>query len=115
MDDRLEQALTYANYKATVFQQKQNLKLQLENLLTYAHNGGLFRVTDHLIAFVDVLVRKGLKEVVLLDSRENPVKVLDLVAFQDDIISLYFEATNEYLVNYDKIRKARSVSGVVGI
>jgi hypothetical protein len=110
MDDRLEKALAHGNYKVTVFQQKQNLKLRLENLLTYAHNGGIFKVSQELIAFIDALLRKEVTEVVLLDSRENPVKIANLQDFYDEIVSLYFEATNEYHQAYEDLRKARNVA-----
>jgi hypothetical protein len=115
MDTRLEQALEYANYKVTVFQQKENLKLRLDNMLTYAHNGGIFKISDTLISFVDSLLRRDVVEVVLIDQRGNPVKVVDLKAFQETIFSLYFEATNEYQTEFDKLRKARSVKQVTGV
>jgi hypothetical protein len=69
MDDRLTKALEYSNYKVTVFQQKQNLKLRLENLLTFAHNGGMFKITQELISFVSSLLQKDVQEVVIIDSR----------------------------------------------
>jgi hypothetical protein len=109
MDDRLTKALEYSNYKVTVFQQKQNLKLHLENLLTFAHNGGIFKITQELISFVDALLRREITEVVLIDSRENPVKIANLQDFYDTILSQYFEATNEYHLEFEKLRKARSV------
>jgi hypothetical protein len=109
MDDRLTKALEYSNYKVTVFQQKQNLKLRLENLLTYAHNGGMFKITQELISFVDALLRRDVEEVVLVDARENPVKIANLEEFYDTILGQYFEATNEYHLEFEKLRKARSV------
>lgn len=115
MDTRLEQALEYANYKISVFQQKENLKLRLDNLLTYAYNGGIFKVSDTLISFVDALVRRNVESVVLIDHRGNPVTVSDINAFQDAIFSLYFEATNEYQIEFEKLRKARSVKQVTGL
>jgi hypothetical protein len=109
MDDRLTKALEYSNYKVTVFQQKQNLKLRLENLLTFAHNGGMFKITQELISFVSSLLQKDVQEVVLIDSRENPVKIANLEEFYDTILGQYFEATNEYHLEFEKLRKARSV------
>jgi hypothetical protein len=115
MDNRLEQALEYSNYKVTIFQQKENLKLRLDNLLTYAHNGGIFKISDTLISFVDALIRREVQEVVLIDHRGNPVKVSNIKLFQDEIFGLYFEATNEYQVEFEKLRKARSVKQVTGL
>jgi hypothetical protein len=115
MDPRLDKALEFSNHKVTQFQQKQNLKLRLDNLLTYAHNGGIFKITEQLVSFVDAILRREVNEVVLIDSRGNPVEITDLQAFQDEIFGLYFEATNEYLVEYDKLRKSRSVKAVTGV
>lgn len=115
MDNRLDNALEFANHKVSMFQQKQNLKLRLDNLLTYAHNGGIFKITEHLVSFVDAIRRRDVNEVVLIDSRGNPVEVKDLQSFQDDIFSLYFEATNEYMVEYEKLRKSRTVKAVTGV
>jgi hypothetical protein len=115
MDDRLDNALEFANHKVSLFQQKQNLKLRLDNLLTYAHNGGIFKITEQLISFVDAILRREVNEVVLVDSRGNPVEIKDLQSFQDEIFGLYFEATNEYLVEFDKLRKSRTVKAVTGV
>jgi len=115
MDTRLDNALEFANHKVSMFQQKQNLKLRLDNLLTYAHNGGIFKITEQLISFVDAILRRDVNEVVLIDSRGNPVEVKDLQSFQDDIFSLYFEATNEYMMEYEKLRKSRTVKAVTGV
>lgn len=115
MDNRLEKALEFSNFKAAVFQQKQNLKLRLDNLLTYAHNGGIFKITQELISFIDVLVRREIEEVVLIDERGNPILIKDLLSFRDAIIGLYFEATNEYHFEHEKLRKARSVKQVTDL
>jgi hypothetical protein len=115
MDNRLEQALEFSNYKTTVFQQKQDLKLKLETTLMHAVNGGIFKVSQELISFVDVLLRKEVTEAVLIDSRANPVRITDLISFQENIIGLYFEAANEYHVGMEKLRKARSVGQATGV
>ena len=115
MDTRLDQALEFANHKVSLFQQKQNLKLKLDNLLTHAHNGGIFKITEQLVSFVDAILRREVNEVVLIDTRGNPVEIKDLQSFQDEIFGLYFEATNEYLLEYDKLRKSRTVKAVTGV
>ena len=47
-DDRLIKALAHANYKTTIVQQRENLKLRYANALLHAHNGGIFTVTPAL-------------------------------------------------------------------
>src|SRR5690242_16000300 len=97
-DDRLMKALEHANYKATIVQQRENLKLRYANALLHAHNGGLFTVTPALLALVDLAVRHGQSEMVLIDDKTLPIKIADPAAFLDDILSVYAEANNEYLV-----------------
>jgi hypothetical protein len=115
MDERLERALEYANFKTSLNTQKENLKIEMENLLHFAHAGGIFKIDRELLCFLDILEKKGIEEVVLIDSRENPVKILNVPDFYDDVMSRYFEATNKYHTEYDKIKKARSVKQSIGL
>jgi len=50
---------------------------------------------------------------VLLDSNENPILIENLETFRDDIFSRYFEVTNEYFQEFDKIKKSRSVEKLI--
>ena len=50
----------------------------------------------------------------LLDIYNNPIQVV-LEDFFDEIISRYFEVTNDYFVEYEKIKKARKVATVLDI
>lgn len=112
-DDRLIKALEHANYKATIVQQRENLKLRYANALLHAHNGGLFTVTPSLLAMVDLVVRQGRTEMVLIDDKTLPIKIDDPAVFLDDILSVYAEASNEYLVGWEALRKARSVKAAI--
>ena len=51
--------------------------------------------------------------VILLDANENPVLVDDLEEFRDEIFRRYFEATNEYFEQHQKIKKSRSVEKLI--
>lgn len=108
-DDRLTKALAHANYKATIVQQRENLKLRYANALLHAHNGGLFTVSPELLAMVDLLIRQEQTEAVLIDDKHIPIRINDLPTFLDDIVSVYAEASNEYCVTWEALRKARSV------
>ena len=44
---------------------------------------------------------------------EGAIKIEDLIKFFDDIMDIYFTATNEYQTEYEKIRTKRTVSGLV--
>lgn len=109
MDDRLQKALDFSNYRITLFLQKENIKVKVDSLLTYAINGGIFKANIELITFVNLIKSQGHTSVVLIDKNNNPVEITDLETFQSDLLSRYFEATNFYYSEYTKLRKTRSV------
>lgn len=109
MDDRLEKALEFANYRVGLFNQKENIKLKMETMLSYGINGGIFKATPELISFITLISSHGKDTVVLIDINGNPIEITDLDLFKNELLSRYFEATNYYHVEYTKLRKARSV------
>ena len=114
MSAKLTRALEFANYRVTLNNQHAALKANVQSLLSYSINGGTFTIDRTLISFCNSLVTAGETECVLLDIYNNPILV-DLKSFHDEILSRYFEATNEYHAEYSKLRKARNVSSVVDI
>lgn len=112
-DDRLVKALAHANYKATIVQQRENLRLRYANALLHACNGGLFTVTPSLLSMVDLLRRQDQTETVLIDDKGIPIKIVDLAGFLDDIVSVYAEASNDYLLAWEALRKTRSVAAAI--
>ena len=114
MDKQLEEALDFANYQQTFSIQKKVLKERISAKLTYGFNGGLFRIDRNLLTFVDMLCAKDRTSgVILLDANENPVLVEDLNEFSEEIFRRYFEVTNEYFEQHQKIKKSRSVEKLV--
>jgi hypothetical protein len=114
MDQQLKDALDFANYQQTFSIQKKVLKERIAAQLTYGFNGGLFRIDRTLLTFVDMLCAKDrISGVVLLDTNENPVLVDDLEEFRDEIFRRYFEVTNEYFEQNQKIKKSRSVEKLI--
>jgi hypothetical protein len=115
MDDRLEKGLSHANYALTVSRQKKNFKERYSVSLQHSINGGTFLATPNLISFVDLLIRQGNEESVLVDENENPIEIADLVKFLENLMFAYHGATNEFFSNYEKLRKSRTVKGLVGL
>ena len=114
MDKQLEEALDFANYQQTFSIQKKVLKERISAKLTYGFNGGLFRIDRNLLTFVDMLCAKDrISGVILLDANENPVLVEDLNEFSEEIFRRYFEVTNEYFEQHQKIKKSRSVEKLI--
>jgi CRISPR/Cas system CSM-associated protein Csm5 (group 7 of RAMP superfamily) len=116
MDDLLKNALEFSNYRQTLSTQKKVLKEKLEAKLTIGYGGGLFKVDRSLISFVDFLIKKERTEnVVLLDQNSNPVMVSDLFEFETTVLDVYFSATTEYHIEFEKIKTNRSVESLVDL
>jgi len=112
MDERLKKALEFSNYRISLFQKKEDLKLNLSNMLTYANNGGIFKIDQSLICFVKAIIDQGKERIVLIDSNENPIVVTDIKEFYNEIFNRYFEATNLYHTEYTKLKKSRTVGSL---
>ena len=112
MDDRLKKAIEFSNYRIGLFNRKEDLKVSFYSMLSYGHNGGVFKITSELISFVKLILDEDKTSCVLIDSYENPIDVTDLRLFYDSIFTRYFEATNYYNTEYTKLKKARTVSTI---
>jgi hypothetical protein len=108
MDERLKSALEFSKYRVNHFNIKENIKLKVDGMLTYAINGGIFKIDRDLIAFVKIILEENKPVVVLIDTNGNPIEIADIRVFYDEILSKYFEATNFYIVEYTKLKKAKS-------
>lgn len=116
MDPILQQALDFSNYRQTFAIQRKALKEQMAAKLTYAKNGGIFKIDRTLINFVQLLLDQGRDSgVVLLDINENPVLVENLNEFRDEIFDRYFSTTLEYHEKFQKIKSSRSVEKLLDV
>jgi hypothetical protein len=115
MDERLEKALEFSNYMSTLSNQKRLLhESYIDNSVHYL-NGGKFNVTKELINFCNTLLTNSQTSVVLIDDNDIPVEVEDLQTFFEELLNIYFVATNEYLAKYTSIKTQRSVAGLLDI
>lgn len=114
MSAKLTKALEFANYRVTLNNQQQALRTRTQNLLSYSINGGTFTIDRELITFCKLLLDSKKKQAVLLDIYENPIQI-DLKEFYEEILSRYFEVTNDYYAEYENLKKARKVHRVVDI
>lgn len=114
MSAKLTKALEYANYRVTLNNQHAAAKLQSQNLLSYSVNGGTFLIDYGLINFCHYLITMKKTEAILLDSYENPIKV-ELKSFLEEITSRYFEATNNYYAEYERLKLARKTHKILDI
>jgi len=113
MDDRLKKALDVSNYMITLTNQKRILVEQYNNNLVYYFKGGEFTVTPQLISFCQSLMQLNQTEVVLIDDGNLPIEIEDLDDFTKNILNVYFVASNRYLTEYSRLKKNRSVEGII--
>ena len=108
MDERLKKALDFSNYSLTISNQKKNLKNRLNQMLLVHHDNGVFVAAPTTINFVGSLSQSG-STAVFLDTKENPIRVNDLIAFKIKLETAYTDAMLEYEVEFNKIKKLRSL------
>jgi hypothetical protein len=113
MDERLKKALDYSNFMITLTNQKRILLEQYNNDLIYYFNSGQFTVSQHLISFCQSLLSLKQTETVLVDDNGLPVEIENLEDFTKNILNVYFTASNRYLTEYTKLKKNRTVEGIV--
>lgn len=115
MDERLEKALEFSNYMITLNNQRKLIQEKFQEQSVHYYNGGKFTVTKELVAFVQSLIAMNQTSTILIDDNDIPVEIEDLNKFSLDLYSTYFEAANEYLTEYNKIKKNRSVKGLINL
>lgn len=113
--ERLAQALDFSNTMKTFNLSKNNLKVKTQNLLSYSTAGGSFIVDQSLISFVHFVVSSGKTEIKILDKNSIPIHIEDTEKFLEEISSLYFEVTNDYYNEYQKLRSSRKIEKVLEI
>jgi len=115
MDQRLEKALEFSNYMVTLYNQKRAFQEKFYQDLIYYYNGAQFTVTKELISFCQVMIDNNQEELVLVDDNETPVEINDLQTFIESIKNTYFTASNNYINNFNRIKKQRTVQNLVDL
>jgi len=114
MDERIEKAFEVANYMATLSNQRRVILEEYNQKLVYYINGATFRVDYNLINFAKNLVdMEHTENIAFVDANNQPVIIADVQDFLDNLISVYFEAVNEYQTKFAEIKKKRNVKDIV--
>ena len=109
MEDTLKSALEFSNFRKNLELQKKTLKDKLAGSLTIGHNGGIFYIDQALIVFVEFLISKSrIENVPIIDNNGNPINIKNIFEFQEKILDVYFTSTNDYLLNFEKLKVTRS-------
>lgn len=113
MDEKLSHAIEVANFNTSLTAQRHMYKTKFDNDCLYAHNGGLFEITENLLTYVDLLIRREHVGFILIDMNNNPIMVDNLETFFSDILEKYSMASNSYYASISKLRRKRMVSRLV--
>jgi hypothetical protein len=109
MEDTLQAALNFSTFRKNIEIQKKVIKDKLRSNLTIGYDGGIFYVDRTLIVFVDFLIKNSrIENVPILDINNSPIKIKNVNDFQNKILDVYFESTNEYILEFEKIKSTRS-------
>lgn len=115
MDERLLQAVEFSNFMVTLENQKRIIKEQYYESLIHYHNKGQFTIDSNLISFLQTLLSLNQTEAILIDDNELPIEIVDLKAFVLEVMNKYFQSSNTYLIEYNKLVSQRSVKGLIDL
>lgn len=113
MNDRLSKALDFSNYMETLSDEKRQLNEKYQANLIYHFNDCQFTVTKELMTFVKLLVDKKVEFAILVDDNDVPTRVDNVKKFLNDLLDVYFQASNEYVNDYEKLKTARTIEKLV--
>lgn len=114
MDERIEKAFAVANYMATLSNQRRIILEEYNQKLVYYQNGGTFTAGPDLINFIKNVLDLGhTNNIPFIDSNNFPVVITDVQDFFDNVVSVYFEALNEYSTKFAEIKSKRKISDMV--
>ena len=108
MTEKLDQAIDAANFLINLSNLKDNIHLKMLTQLQYSYQGGIFHIDRELITFVKIILDSKRSTLVLLDQNNNPIEIVNIQEFYDEIVDRYFQATNFYHSEYTKLQEMRS-------
>jgi len=116
MDEKIEKALSVANYMATLSNQRRIIFEEFNQKTLYYINGATFKITPNLISHAKTTVDLGYtSDVAFLDSNNFPIIINDVQKFLEDIQEIYFSALNEYAVKYTDIKSKRKIDDIINL
>ena len=81
-----------------------------------AQNGGIFSIDRTFLGFLNFISEDNDGEsVIVLDDRQVPILIEDFGAFRREAIQKYFQATNQYYIDYEALKKKRTVKSLVDL
>lgn len=113
MDERLEKALDYSNFRMILTTRQKNLKTLMENRLNLSYQGGFFKINENLLSLLFIVVASDLDEFIFIDSNDIPILVEDTKDFMKTVMETYRDALAKYYRDYQKIDQTRDIRKVI--
>jgi len=113
MDERLEKALDFSNFRMILSTRQENLKLLMKNKLVLPYEGGLFKVDKELISLIGVLLTVGETSFIFIDKNDIPIVIPDLQDFYQEIMKKYRTVLRQYYRSYQTLSEAREIKKVI--
>jgi spore germination protein GerM len=106
MEKSLETIIKTSDRLLAVKMKRQSLKERFDANITFGMNGGIFKIDQTLISFVNTIISLGkTKNVVLLDVNQTPIVIEDLSCFLQQIVDQYFMSLGAYHAGYQDLKK----------
>jgi seryl-tRNA(Sec) selenium transferase len=114
MDQKISDALAFANYRLTLQTHRQNILARTEAALLVNHQNAIFRASTEMIAFVSTLAARQVP-VYVDDSNGTTHLIDDPAGFLDALVSAHVAAYSLKHQEQQKLKSARTSSKIVGM
>lgn len=114
MDNRLNDALAFANYRLTLQVQRQNIEARVSAAQLLSYQGAIFKATPELISLADYKDING-GTLLVEDQSGNVIKIENPNEFLGQLIEKYDSAMTLKLEEQQKLKSARSTAKLVGL
>lgn len=111
MDERLERALDFSNYRMILSTRQKNLKTLFENKLLFHYESGIFKADKEFLTFVFLIQKNPLNRegYIFIDQNDTPILISDLQEFYKLIDERYSTSLKQYYESYQKLSEARDI------
>jgi hypothetical protein len=116
MDNRLNDALAFANYRLTLQIQRKNIEQRVTAALVLNYSGYVFNVSKELINFVSAHLQFNREsQLIIDDQKENAVVIDNPDEFIERMFACYNQAMQLKRAEQEKLKSARNPGKLVGL
>jgi hypothetical protein len=115
MDQKLSDALAFANYRLTLQAQRQNIQARTEAALLVSYQNAIFRSDIALISFVDTHQKISTNTLYVKDQSGNAILIENPAEFVTVLVQAYDAAMQLEYQEQQKLKQARNTAKIVGL